>query len=449
MTMHIATVVWSLLTMLTAPGDTGVRVSCVTEDGTSIPARICIGRPDDDHAMLVEVLSDLRVTEACEFEVSPGGVEVVAIPDRPGAFPVRTAVQVRPGEMRTVRLVCAPAPSDWTRETDPLVDDALRMDDFSVPLPPEVRTVIVPRDVDPDLARSPAPDQLFRPASRLDLLRPIISALNCGVPLRMVGGSGPDPSRWPANGLRTWRRGELEVIGNGPLIECRVNGFLPGQMAVPADGILHVRLRITAAPHIDLDHVLVLVNGDIVREAVPVATDGEVRLDTRWRLPVSEDGWLMVVAWGDVPLPKVFATQIPHELPLAFTNVVWIDADGDGRIRSPLERATAALDEASDAEHLGELWGASGPWHRRTLLRAARDRADEATESLIRAGLTDQEALVRAEAIRAVRARGLRFLEDLVRFASAMGEDREVSRAVDETPESGTPPVPGRGEGTR
>jgi hypothetical protein len=126
------------------------------------------------------------------------------------------------------------------------------------------------------------------------------------------------------------RAGQVEVT-SGPFIDATLEGCGPGQPCeVSGAGMLSV--TVSAPNWAPVDRLGVVVNGDVVTilpvDALPFTAD----------IPLSftRDSWLVV--WVDAatpargPLPAELSTPLPS---MAFTNPIFIDADGDGQYRPP------------------------------------------------------------------------------------------------------------------
>jgi hypothetical protein len=100
---------------------------------------------------------------------------------------------------------------------------------------------------------------------------------------------------------------------------------------------LQLRLSVRAAPWVDVSQVWVYLNGTVVMGG-PIAVGEEIELP----LQVSEDSFVFVEFYGEPG--EAYAAVAPGYSPMAFTNPVWIDADGDGVWRAPgLDRLPLAI----------------------------------------------------------------------------------------------------------
>lgn len=143
------------------------------------------------------------------------------------------------------------------------------------------------------------------------------------------------------------------TVSNGPVIDLSVEAAsgesgAPGDLVGGAGFVASVRVR--AAPWVPCPAVRLIVNGELVVERALSDRAGEVLLDEtyRWPLSFAADAW--VVAEAGTPLaalerdlptaqPAPWRWILPEYEPMAFTNPVRVDADGDGTFTPPgLER---------------------------------------------------------------------------------------------------------------
>jgi hypothetical protein len=234
-----------------------------------------------------------------------------------------------------------------------------------------------------------------------------------------VLGTGDDPAALDEDAFDAAILAGRMVATTGPYIELGVSDdglseipeepippFRPGATIVPEGDSLTLEIRVQAANWVPVDEVRVVVSGEVRPELTfDLETDPAVRkrpkspwsagkksverFEARVGLPLAgEDLYLLVEAGAKLdPLPAPDADAslvVPGYVPLAFTNPVFVDVDGDGfeppgvsavataRALAPL-RAPAAK-AALDAERAREL-RAHPPLHR---LRIPADAARRA-----------------------------------------------------------------------
>jgi len=119
-------------------------------------------------------------------------------------------------------------------------------------------------------------------------------------------------------------------ITTGPLLAVTLRSTSAeaglGDMFNGARGELHV--QIDAAPWVSVDKLTVWVNGNIYRELHVTAGDHKV-ID----LITDRDAYVVVEVTGQ-PGP-IFQSLMPGLAPLALSNPIYIDANGDGQWRAP------------------------------------------------------------------------------------------------------------------
>jgi hypothetical protein len=153
-----------------------------------------------------------------------------------------------------------------------------------------------------------------------------------GYPRTFVQISPDDPSSVSAENIRVALRGGRAFVTTGPFVELRAGGRGLGEVARVEQGRVPVELTVRVPPWVTVHHARLVLNGAVVRDvAVPAPAGAATPFTYRTELPVQRDAWLVAVVWGDTPLSSVLAgTPIR---PFAFTNPIYLDADGDGDAR--------------------------------------------------------------------------------------------------------------------
>ncbi len=117
-----------------------------------------------------------------------------------------------------------------------------------------------------------------------------------------------------------------KVMGsNGPIIRLRLAGAGPGDTAVAEKAELVV--SVDAAPWVVVDRLRVYINGELYR-LLPIAAGESQRL----ALDFQEDSFVTVEVSGDISgeAGELYRIVAPGMRPLAFTNPVFVDPQGDG-----------------------------------------------------------------------------------------------------------------------
>jgi hypothetical protein len=147
-----------------------------------------------------------------------------------------------------------------------------------------------------------------------------------GVPRNLVRVAGDTPARFDADEfVRAIRAGR--VIGTtGPILDLHVGAAGIGERATGRDAPIRVDVR--AAPWVPVATVRVFVNGTLAHESP--ATAGATL-----SFPHVFDRDAFVTAEVEGAPDAVYAARLPGFTPFAFTNPVFVDADGDGAWTPP------------------------------------------------------------------------------------------------------------------
>ncbi len=128
-------------------------------------------------------------------------------------------------------------------------------------------------------------------------------------------------------------------VSTGPFLDVKVNSAIPGDTVAVSSDSVDVSIKIQAPDWIPVDEVRVIVNGEVVyRESVPVSNNvNRYSKTVNVALP-SNDSYIIVECGATLEnieagvLPQgYFAKVYPEVQPLAFTNPIFVDRDGDGK----------------------------------------------------------------------------------------------------------------------
>ena len=128
------------------------------------------------------------------------------------------------------------------------------------------------------------------------------------------------------------------VISNGPFMDVRMNGALPGDGIKAENGKVNVKVKVLAANWCSVNTVQILVNG---RADPSLIFTKEKNTDLfkhgadvfEKEIPVSltTDAHLIVIAFGKgETVGKVQGAQMRNAPPIAMSNPVFVDVDGNG-----------------------------------------------------------------------------------------------------------------------
>ncbi|MFM7280688.1 MAG: CehA/McbA family metallohydrolase [Planctomycetia bacterium] len=130
---------------------------------------------------------------------------------------------------------------------------------------------------------------------------------------------------------------------SGPFVDFSVDGAPLGSQVSAQGAQVSIRIRVQAAGWCDVDRVKLVVNGDVVAQWSVPQERKPLRFERETGLDVAKDAWVLVLVEGDDTIDPLVEESKDRCLPLAVTNPVWIDADGDGRMTSLAERVRADL----------------------------------------------------------------------------------------------------------
>ncbi len=189
---------------------------------------------------------------------------------------------------------------------------------------------------------------------------------------------GPnEPAGYPRNYVRFDLAGGWDEAGwneavlagrsfgtSGPLITAfEVNGAGLGELVAAPDGAVAILLAVAAAPWVPMEEVRLLADGEVVRRyrADEFAEGGVLRLRAEERLVFERDVFLTLEAgaaldadsddWLDEHRGVYSETLAPGFVPMAFSNPIFVDVDGNGRF----DPIGLPLTAASDAAPIGAV----------------------------------------------------------------------------------------------
>ena len=220
-----------------------------------------------------------------------------------------------------------------------------------------------------------------------------------GVPRNFVTVDTDSPEELEPRSLMNGLRRRKVFTTTGPFLTYTINGLPGGSKVVAKDGQVELKLRLQAASWIDVDRVLVIVNGDRVLE-IPVPEERTpLRLEHTEMLALPADCWIVLLAEGDDSLAPVIPDTKRPIRPLTITNPVWVELEGDTQWIPPAVAAERAAQRfAEDPEKGIALWRAASPANRRRLLIGLPADSPVAPQ-LAREGLADEVRRVRLAAL--------------------------------------------------
>jgi hypothetical protein len=149
---------------------------------------------------------------------------------------------------------------------------------------------------------------------------------------------GDDPARLTVQAVVDALVHSRDVfVTNGPFPRIRVEGVGIGGLVRAHRGRIDVEVEVQAAPWIDVRTIQLVVNGEPGDPIVVAPSAGEppvVRWSGTMRPRLWRDSWLQLIVRGDRDLRPVLRRE-PLDTPIALTNPIWVDVDGNGRFDPP------------------------------------------------------------------------------------------------------------------
>ena len=132
-------------------------------------------------------------------------------------------------------------------------------------------------------------------------------------------------------------KGHHVLFTTGPFVALKVDGAGIGDVAPVRGGEAKVELEVRAAPWVSVSTVILYLDG---QGAASLEGRQERRRRARYtraiRVTVARDGWVVVRVDGDEPMAPVVGDRKRFDVrPLALTNPVFLDVDGNGKYDSP------------------------------------------------------------------------------------------------------------------
>jgi hypothetical protein len=124
------------------------------------------------------------------------------------------------------------------------------------------------------------------------------------------------------------------IVSGGPFVMAVADGRAgPGDFVAAQAGKVELHLSVRAPAWMDVRRAEIYVNGQRVTTVPSRSTLAPVRIEAVTPVRVRRDSWIVVAARGDKPM-RTWMPGTPA-VPFAFTNPIFVDADGDGVFRAP------------------------------------------------------------------------------------------------------------------
>jgi hypothetical protein len=129
------------------------------------------------------------------------------------------------------------------------------------------------------------------------------------------------------------------IVSGGPFVMAIAEGRAgPGDFVAAHSGTVELQLSVRAPAWMDVRRAEIYVNGQRVTTIPARTTLAPIRIEAVTPVRVRRDSWIVVAARGDKPM-RVWMPGTPA-VPFAFTNPIFVDADGDGVFRAPRIEST-------------------------------------------------------------------------------------------------------------
>ncbi len=141
-------------------------------------------------------------------------------------------------------------------------------------------------------------------------------------------------------------------LTTGPILDFTVDGARIGDLVEVKNGVAHAQIGVRAAPWISTSRAGLFLNGVLIKEwEIPPSTT-PVRLSESFDIPVGHDAWVVLRVDGDKPLfPVVGDLRRFTVLPLALSNPIFLDFDGDGKITPLYPHGDHTHEDAGTTRH--------------------------------------------------------------------------------------------------
>ena len=131
-------------------------------------------------------------------------------------------------------------------------------------------------------------------------------------------------------------KGHHAFFTTGPFVDLAVDGAGIGDVAPARGGDAKVALEVRAAPWVSVSTVTLYLDGHEAHRWKVDKSDAGAASTRSFHVHVARDGWVVVRVDGDEPLAPVVGDRKRFDVrPLALTNPVFLDVDGNGKYDPP------------------------------------------------------------------------------------------------------------------
>ena len=176
----------------------------------------------------------------------------------------------------------------------------------------------------------------------------VVSAI-AGVPRSYILSSTDVPSDIDEQEITANIKAQRVTVASGIFPQIMVDGKNAiGETYSSKNKTIQLQLKVQAASWVSCSKAELVKNGVVVQEFDLRRNGSAVCLDTLVEVQPEKDSWYILIAHGDKPMfPMVGEIEDPA-IPLGFTNAVWVDADGNGKIVSVFDYAKKIVNENSN-----------------------------------------------------------------------------------------------------
>ena len=160
-----------------------------------------------------------------------------------------------------------------------------------------------------------------------------------GYPRNYVRVNDDAPPRVTPAEIAAGVRGHHSFFTTAPFVRFRVDKADIGDVARASSGKVTAEVEVQAAPWVSVSTVTLYQSGREVKKWQVPAGQERLRFKGSAELSVERDGWVVARVDGDQPLAPVVGDRIRFDVrPLAVTNPIFLDHDGNGVYDAPLAR---------------------------------------------------------------------------------------------------------------
>lgn len=162
-----------------------------------------------------------------------------------------------------------------------------------------------------------------------------------GYPRNYVAVADDAPGKVTGGDMAKGIKAHRAFFTTGPIVDVHAGTAGIGDLARAVDGKTKLEILVRAAPWVSTSRVKLYVGGKIEKTWELAATDNVKRLETSYELVLPRDSHAVVRVEGDLPLTPVIGGAGSTKIyPLAVTNPILFDVDGNGRYDAPKQSRT-------------------------------------------------------------------------------------------------------------